>query len=227
MARKKHYHFANSKPGRDERTLATIHETRLKNLLHLYNLHGGAAGLARKADVSEGYLRQITSEKGGRNVGGQLARKIESNLELPKGWMDSGHGDGGASKVEVEEVVAVPFYDFNDVLNRENIEPSRHEFFFASKLTEGVFATQFFGDSMLPRSGMGIFDGTIVFVEPAIEPKHLSIVLAVVNNKALIREYKQDGADIILAPLNDSYKPVELGDGEVVGVIRQTRGTIK
>lgn len=65
-----------------------VKQIRKTNILKLYEQHGGPAGLARKVGTSESYLSQITSDKGTRNIGDQLARKIEKALALPRGWMD-------------------------------------------------------------------------------------------------------------------------------------------
>lgn len=56
---------------------------------------GGVAALAARADVSEKYLRQILAgyqsakDRHPRQLGDAAARKIETGLGKPHGWMDS------------------------------------------------------------------------------------------------------------------------------------------
>lgn len=81
-----------------------VKQIRKENLRNLYEKYGGIAGVARSVETSESYLSQITSENGKRNVGAQLARKIEKLLSLPHGWMDQSHTvvNGTAAKVAIE-----------------------------------------------------------------------------------------------------------------------------
>lgn len=65
-----------------------INQIRKANLRNLYKKYGGPAGVAKIVGTSESYLSQITSEKGKRNLGNALARKIEDAYDYPRGWMD-------------------------------------------------------------------------------------------------------------------------------------------
>ncbi len=70
-----------------------IRKANLDDLLKQYK----AAEIARKADTKPAYISQIVTgvkTTGGRvrGIGDDLARKIESGLGLPGGWMDQLHG---------------------------------------------------------------------------------------------------------------------------------------
>lgn len=71
-----------------------IKEIRRKNLLalqdeYLLSFQGGKAGFADKIGMPPSQLSQLTSEKGTKNIGDIIARRIESKLGLHRGWMDS------------------------------------------------------------------------------------------------------------------------------------------
>ena len=75
-----------------------IKQIRIKNLEALVEEAGSAAELARRSDTSAAYLSQIftgtqTASGSSRGVGSKLARKIESGMDRPEGWMDKEHTD--------------------------------------------------------------------------------------------------------------------------------------
>lgn len=69
--------------------------TRRRRLDDAIRVAGGIPALARLADLSEKYLRQITTgyqgakDRAPRQVGDAAARKIEAGLKKPRGWMDT------------------------------------------------------------------------------------------------------------------------------------------
>lgn len=72
----------------------TIREIRKRNLEKLIAKLGlGKGEFAAMIYISPSYLSQILSLKTKRNMGDYVARKIETTLCLPKGWMDNLHDD--------------------------------------------------------------------------------------------------------------------------------------
>ena len=66
-----------------------IYEIRRRNLAHLVSEQDGTIiGLARRTGTSANYLTQVLSERTSRHMGTSVARRIESKLDLPDGWMD-------------------------------------------------------------------------------------------------------------------------------------------
>ncbi len=66
-----------------------VYSIRKQNLSKAVELAGGTiAGLARAAGISSAYLTQVLSNRTKRNLGAAVARRIESALEMPEGWMD-------------------------------------------------------------------------------------------------------------------------------------------
>jgi hypothetical protein len=67
-----------------------IYEIRRRNLARIVKEKNGTiVELAKQAETSANYLTQVLSERVARHMGSTVARRIESKLELPEGWMDS------------------------------------------------------------------------------------------------------------------------------------------
>lgn len=79
----------------------TIDEIRLVNLLLLVKECGGnQAELSRRVDTPATYINQIvkgtlTRSGSRRGVGDELARKLETGMKKPVGWMDKSHDEPG------------------------------------------------------------------------------------------------------------------------------------
>lgn len=66
-----------------------IYEIRRRNLAQLLSdTSGTIVALAKRTETSANYLTQVLSERTGRRMGSQVARRIENSLDLPEGWMD-------------------------------------------------------------------------------------------------------------------------------------------
>jgi DNA polymerase V len=92
------------------------------------------------------------------------------------------------------------------------------------KTTYYVTAT---GYSMIEA---GIFDKDILVVDSALEPRHGSIVIAVVNGEFTVKRLHKDESQIILLPANPDYTPLTITkemsffiQGVVTSVIHQFR----
>lgn len=66
-----------------------MHEIRLKNLEKLIEIHGSAAKIAELIGSAPSVFSVIRSDKyPDKNMGNGMARRIETALKLPHGWMD-------------------------------------------------------------------------------------------------------------------------------------------
>lgn len=80
--------------------LATIGAIRRDNLERLCGLRGTLESIAEAADTSSVYLSQIRNQvvdrktKRPREMGSELARRIEVTCGLAEGWMDVHRGSG-------------------------------------------------------------------------------------------------------------------------------------
>lgn len=77
-------------------SLMTAEEARLQNLKALVAEFGSIVSVANKADTAAPYLSQIINRVPSRtgkprDVGPDLARKLEEGCGKPTGWMDADH----------------------------------------------------------------------------------------------------------------------------------------
>ncbi|QEW34371.1 LexA family transcriptional regulator [Erwinia billingiae] len=85
------------------------------------------------------------------------------------------------------------------------------------------FSLKVQGDSMFNPSGHGVSipEGSLVIVDPEVEPLSGRIVVARLNasNEATVKRLVVDGPNTYLMPLNPAYKPIPFdGNGEIIGV---------
>jgi len=71
------------------------------------------------------------------------------------------------------------------------------------------------GDSMRQA---GIHSGDLLIVDRAVEPTPGRVVIAVVDGDFTVKRLKRIDGNLCLAPDNDAYPPVPLGDGEGVSI---------
>ncbi len=80
-----------------------------------------------------------------------------------------------------------------------------------------TFAVIVPGDSMEPE----FVEGDTIIVEPTLQHKHKSFVIAKKGEDVLFRQIIQEGANWLLKPLNERYSIIPLGEYQIVGVIRE------
>jgi len=87
---------------------------------------------------------------------------------------------------------------------------------------EATFFAKVSGDSMI---NAGIHDGDTLIVDRAVEPKHRSIILAVLEGELTVKRYIKHKGGIWLYPENDAYAPTHVTeemDFEVWGVVKHS-----
>lgn len=92
-----------------------------------------------------------------------------------------------------------------------------------AKVSPYAFSLRVTGDSMSspPGAGVSLPDGSLVIVDPDIEPISGKIVVARLNgtNESTIKKLVVDGPNMYLMPLNPAYRPIPIDDKcEIVGV---------
>ena len=65
------------------------------------------------------------------------------------------------------------------------------------------------GSSM---KNVGIYDGDLMIVDKAIEPKLKSIVIAIIDGEFTVKRISKINDKLFLLPENDTYKPIEIKD---------------
>jgi len=92
----------------------------------------------------------------------------------------------------------------------------------ASDVGENAFALKVKGDSMTnPYGSPSIPAGSIVIIDPSVEPINGSIVVAKLANsqEATLKKLVIDGADRLLKPLNPEFKTTNIGsETHIIGV---------
>lgn len=71
--------------------IKTVYQNRLDKLRHLVVQHGGSSAVAEKIGTTKQYISAICPISGApkRQIGGAMARKIESVFGLPIGYLDA------------------------------------------------------------------------------------------------------------------------------------------
>lgn len=206
-----------------------ISEIRRSNLRTLLGRFASTAEFERlHPTFSAGYLRQITS--GERNLGARVARRLEAEFGMAKGWMDAAHhndvgygaresGSGNVTSAPDQDV-RVPLLawdrltamrDVTDLARSgahlEYVHVSR---FGREKLGAGCFALRVEGDSMVSRTAPSFPEGCIIVVDPDRPLVSGAFVVVQINNhaRAAFRRYVDDGAQATLIALNDAYRPL-------------------
>lgn len=92
-----------------------------------------------------------------------------------------------------------------------------------AKVSPYAFSLRVTGDSMSSPAGSGLSlpDGSLVIVDPDVEPVSGKIVVARLNGSSdsTIKKLVVDGPNMYLMPLNPAYRPIPIdGSCEIVGV---------
>jgi len=92
-----------------------------------------------------------------------------------------------------------------------------------AKVSPYSFSLRISGDSMSAPSGSGMSlpNGSIVIVDPEVEPVNGRIVVARINgtNEATVKKLAIDGPNMYLMPLNPAFQPIPLDSScEIIGV---------
>lgn len=158
------------------------------------------SSLASVLGVSEGWLLEgglIEETKGNAYPGPDLYKRVPLISYVQAGcW---------------KEIVEQHFDDLTDWIET------------TAKVSPFAFSLRVVGDSMSNPNGYGVSlpEGSIVIVDPDVEPINGRIVVARVNgsNEATVKKLTIDGPNMYLMPLNPNYKPIPLDDKcEIVGV---------
>lgn len=192
------------------------------------------AEFAELCGLAPAQLSQLLGENSFRNIGGNLARKIETALKLPVGWLDT-------LKSEASEMDSNVSYVGKSKSSREfpliswvsagcwleAIEPYRKDEIDTWPETTvdaspGSFWLRVKGDSMTAPSGFTVPEGMIILVDP--EKEHVSGNLVVAklanDNEATFKQYMVDAGRRYLRALNPHHPPTIInGDCKIIGVV--------
>lgn len=210
--------------------LMSITDTRVANIRALIEEMGSQASFCRRFNLNPTYISQLLN--GHRTFGERAARKIEAKLGVPPGWLDrlqTGEGpmeaDLPAHLTRVPVISCVQAGDWTPVADDH---PPGNGFDYLTtdlKLSDGAFALEITGDSMLPD----FRPGDRVIIDPAVEPRPGDFVVAKLEAEpeATFKKYRLRAPGVVeLAPLNDDYPTIIMDDahpGRVIGVMVEHR----
>ncbi len=183
-----------------------LSQTRFQNLVWLMNKHKELRkqkDLGARTGVPPPYISQVLGNK--RNIGHEVAKRIEAALGLPDGWMDVPRGSQAKVLEPVVEVIPVrrvPLVDWVDIAKagtqaaqatkktrstaRKALPPVHVHREDAMMVYTGAtvgmhsYAVRIEGDAMWDsRSCTGVPQGAFLIVDPDIQPVHGDVVVIV------------------------------------------------
>ena len=200
-------------------------QIRLQNLEILIAEAGSGLALARKAATSGSYLsqvrRQLPTAKGTpRNVGDELANKLEQAMDKPEGWMDEPHEDLMArakrKKGPVQHVETVPgtkgLYpliswvqagEWSEIAGSFDSNDAEDWLPCPVRCGKGTFVLRVKGQSMEPR----VHDGAYIFVDPDVAADNGKFVVVQLEDtqEATFKQLIVEGGRMYLKALNPDW----------------------
>lgn len=209
-------------------------QIRFQNLLGLIRETGSKAELARQTGADEAHLSQIVARggvPGVRNVGDDLARKLEVGTGKPFGWMDHDHSgfDRGNTESAGSQLHTAPEISWVQAGKFNGVEDFREQYAEHPQipspvpLGRGAFALCVRGDSMTGPPGTKSFpDGCKIIIDPTIDPKPGMRVVVRLDgvDEATFKELVLDSGRYFLRALNPQYPVMPMPeDARIIGVV--------
>lgn len=208
--------------------MSSVYQNRRAFLLKLIEQHGSQARLAEKIGISAQQMGHIGGKNPVRNIGEDMARRIESACGLPLGIMDQGPGVD-VSKVQKDSIevpllnvtvsagagVPVPWEE--EVVHK--ILLSKHwvrQHTSASSFNTLAVVTAR-GDSMSPTFN----DGDILLVDASISSIKLDAIYVLSRDGELFVKRIQRNVDGTVEIISDnpSYRPQRIEDPGKSGLL--------
>ncbi|MBZ7547909.1 LexA family transcriptional repressor [Klebsiella oxytoca] len=227
------YHFAISSKNEGMENK----EIRKANLEALYEQRHTDSGMtkaqfAELIETSPAAFSQLLGVNPNRNIGDKLARKIETALNLPFGWMDVLHpteSDGNVKYRGINETKgSYPVISWISAGQwMEAVEPYHRRaidrwYDTTIVCSEDSFWLDVKGDSMTSPAGLSIPEGAAILVDPEVEPINGKLVVAKLDgeNEATFKKLVIDAGRKFLKPLNPQYPMLEVnGNCRIIGVV--------
>lgn len=217
-------------------TIADIRKNNLEKLIKESGLNKGK--FAEKIDTSPAYISQILSEKTQRDMGNDLARKIESLLAKDHGWMDVLHDSPSPQPSALDNNIAVGPENRGDVpviswvqagawceaIDNFNVGDAERWIPCPVAHSKHTYALRVRGDSMLAPFGSSVSfsEGTLIYVDPEAPLLSGKKVIAKLldSNEVTFKVYREEDGKKWLFPLNPQYDKIELVEGmHICGVV--------
>lgn len=195
-----------------------VRDIRRRNLAALVTKHGGNKALADATGTDPAYISQLLSPRIKANLGHELARRIESRLQLPAGWMDQPHDvppqaneKPAAYAVEIATTPApvrlcpviswVQAGHWTEMVGEPDTVDEWHPC--GVRCGPRTYVLRVQGESMAPR----FMPGDLIFVDPDAEPRSGSFVVVRLDDahQATFKQLIIEGDRRYLRPLNERW----------------------
>jgi SOS-response transcriptional repressor LexA len=208
--------------------MSSVYQNRRAYLLKLIEQHGSQAALAAKLNMTTQQMNHVGGKNPLRNIGDNLARRIEAGCGLPLGIMDQGLGvDISTVQNDSIEVpllnttvsagagVPVPWNE--EVVHKILLSKQwvRQQTSASSFNTLAVVTAR--GDSMTPTFS----DGDVLLVDAAVSSIKLDAVYVLSRDGELFIKRIQRNVDGSLDIISDnpSYRPQRIDDPAKAGLM--------
>lgn len=172
-----------------------------------------------------------------KTISAPNAERVAAALSLNTKWLVSGKGPKHVDQLIGNTGAGPPIHSKYPLISSvqagrwtdivDNFSPGDAEDWIAStaRLSKFAFALRVEGDSMVgPPGTKSVPEGSIIIVDPQLEPHNGSFVVAKLpgEDKAVFKKFVKDGPRLYLMPLNPTYRPIEIDDScIIVGVVKR------
>jgi len=199
--------------------MKTIGAVRRHNLELLVKEFGTLEAVAEKGETTSVYLSQVRKQtvdaKTGRprEMGSQIARRLEKGAGKPGGWMDEDHSAAG-NVIAVDRAGSVPVISWVQAGNWaqivDNFQPGDADEWLPCPFKHGpkTYVLEVRGYSMHnPGGDLSFKDGDKIFVDPDREAMHRSLVIARLDDEAeaTFKQLLLEGEQKLLQALNPQW----------------------
>lgn len=203
--------------------IKSIRKSNLERLIVDYlkrDSHTTKAAFAELCGISPAQLSQLLGRNSHRNVGDKLARRIETAMARPFGWLDVPHGEEDANENEFEyagiirlgavPVVGEAILGIDGMIDMLEIHAGWLQIYSSDKDAYGLKVK---GDSMWPR----IQSGEYVVIEPNTSVHSGDEVFVRTkdgHNMIKIMSRTRDG-DLQFSSVNSDHRPITVSPDEI------------
>lgn len=182
-----------------------IKQIRLNNLRNLINEAGTIAALARKSTTAPAYISQIlnrlpSASGSPRTLGDKLARKLETTMGKPFGWMDTDH-----SQHDGDNVHYVPLISKEQLAQKQDLSeiPRSQMIPIPISLGPRAFAYTLADESMGPKFHCGEF--VVIDPDAQLQDQQFCLLDNEADRSPCLRQYIRKDSQTIYKALNPDF----------------------
>lgn len=213
--------------------MKTNNKIRLENARVLSKMLGGRPSFAKALNMDYTQLSNYIGKTPIRNIGDDVARRMEIAGGKQLGWMDKEHHDQSGNQTQITEsnvsgnaptirpipiiswVQAGAFVESNVIDETWQVSDYVYS---TSNVSCRAFALRVEGDSMLSDVGLYTFpNGTIIICDPDQSASVGSFVIAkdTLTQATTFKRLDGDGFSFKLTALNEKYEPIPINNDHI------------